>query len=82
MENYSLSGYTRVWKGSYATEDSGRYEPKIGSIEVSPDARTVRLHVDRLEPSYVYDVAVRRVTKGGAELFPDVGYYTMNRVPR
>lgn len=81
-ENYTLSGYTRVWKGSYATEDSGQYQPQIKSIEIDSDQRTVRLHVDRLEPSYVYDVAVKRITADGSELFPDVGYYTMNHVPR
>jgi hypothetical protein len=81
-ENYSLSGYTRVWKGSYATEDSGQYVPQIRSIEVSAEARTVRLHVDRLEAAYVYDVAVQPAVGGTDELFPHIGYYTMNRVPQ
>ena len=80
-ESYSLSGYTRVWKGSYATEDSGRYEPQIQSIDFSADLRTVRLHVDRLEPSYVYDVAVKSISADGRELFPAIGHYTLNRVP-
>jgi hypothetical protein len=80
-DNYSLSGYTRVWKGSYATEDSGRYQPRIESIEVSPDGRTVRLVVDRLEAGFVYDVGVKRLHRNGGEMFPDVGYYTMNRLP-
>ena len=81
-ENYSLSGYTRVWKGSYATDDSGRYEPTIESVDVSADGTIVRLRVDRLEPSYVYDIAVREIGEAGEPLFPNVGYYTMNRVPQ
>lgn len=80
-QSYSLSGYTRVWKGSYATEDSGQYVPQIRTIEVSDDARTVRLHVDRLEAAFVYDVAVQPSVGGAEALFPHVGYYTMNRVP-
>lgn len=80
-DSYALSGYTRVWKGSYATEDSGRYTPRIQTVDVSDDARTVRLHVDRLEPSYVYDVSVQSISADGGELFPNIGYYTMNRVP-
>lgn len=80
--NYALSGYTRVWKGSYATEDSGRYEPRIQSVDVSADARIVRLHVDRLESSFVYDVAVKSISADGQLLFPDIGHYTMNRVPQ
>jgi hypothetical protein len=80
-ENYALSGYTRVWQGSYATEDSGQYQPKIQSIDVAEAGRIVRLHVDRLEPSYVYDIAVSGLARNGEELFPSAGHYTMNRVP-
>jgi glucose/arabinose dehydrogenase len=81
-QSYSLSGATRVWQGSYATEDSGQYQPRIESVELSGDARTVRLHVDRLEEKYVYDVAVKRIGVGGEELFPHTGHYSMNRVPK
>jgi cbb3-type cytochrome oxidase cytochrome c subunit len=80
-ESYTLSGYTRVWKGNYATDDSGRYAPRIQSIDHSADGRTVTLHVDRLEPEYVYDVVVKPISADGQPLFPDIGYYTMNVVP-
>jgi len=79
--SYSVSGYTRVWKGSYATEDSGRHAPQLGRIDLSADARTVRLQVDRLEAGYVYDIAVQPISADGRELFPHLGHYTLNRIP-
>ncbi len=77
-QNYSLSGYTRIWQGSYATEDSGRYTPQIERILISEDHRTVQLFLDRIESNYVYDVSCRGVDE---ELFPAIGYYTMKNVP-
>jgi mono/diheme cytochrome c family protein len=80
--NYAITGATRVWQGSYATEDSGQYAPAILAANLSDDARTVRLQIDRLEPSYVYEVTVTgKVTPEEQPLFPATGYYTMNRVP-
>src|SRR5690606_35171548 len=53
--SYSLSGYTRVWEGSYAAPASGRYSPQIEAVEASGDGRAVSLDVDELRTSYVYE---------------------------
>lgn len=78
---YSLSGYTRVWGGSYATNDSGRYSPPIDSIELLDDQRTVRLSVSNLKPGFVYDWNIGKIDAAGRELFPSYGSYTLNRIP-
>ena len=80
-ENYSLSGYTRVWQGSYATPDSGRYAVEVTRAAVSEDGTTVFLAVDDLRASYVYDIVCGAIGAGGELLQPDTAYYTMNRVP-
>lgn len=82
VSNYSISGYTRVWEGGYATPDSGRYRVNVKSVEVSPDGRTATLRVDELRENYVYEVSCGDVGKAAnIELWPDTGHYTMNRVP-
>jgi len=81
-DNYSLSGYTRVWQGSYATEDSGRYKPVVQSISVSADGRTVTLTVDALKEKFVYEVSCNNLQRGAAELWPKTGHYTMNQIPK
>ncbi len=78
---YVLSGYTRVWQGSYATPDSGRYTPQVERVTVSPDGKTVRLTVDELREAYVYEVNCTAVAGAEDTLFPATGYYSMNRVP-
>src|SRR5690606_28820495 len=80
--NYSLSGYTRIWQGSYATDDSGRYSPAIEKLSLSADQRTVTLHVSNLKPTFVYDFNIKPIGKESEDLFPSSGTYTLNRIPR
>lgn len=79
-EHYSLSGYTRVWQGTYETPDSGRYQPTIQSVTVSPDQRTARLKVDRLKTGFVYEFNCPKVF-GTEEAWPTSGSYTLHRQP-
>jgi len=75
---YVLSGYTRIWEGSYESPISGRYRPEIKKVEVLQNGKTVRLTVDKLKPSFVYDIHLKTKEK----LFPTTAYYTMNRIPK
>lgn len=81
-KNYSISGYTRVWKGGYATPDSGRHRVAVKSVELSADAKTVRLATETLREQHVYEVTAGRIGADAAKaLFPATGHYTMLRVP-
>lgn len=81
-ESYSISGYTRVWKGSYATPDSGRHSLSIKKANVSPDGKTVTLSVDKLLEDHVYEVTCGRIGQDReTPLWPATGHYTVNRIP-
>ena len=83
LNGYSISGYTRTWSGNYASDDSGRYRVNVKSIEVSPDRKTVRLHVDRIKPDFVYEVTCGKLnpTEPAKPLWPSTGHYSMHRIP-
>lgn len=78
-ELFSVLGYTRVWEGSYATEDSGRHEPVLSSVVLSPDRRTATLRSVEYKPGYVYEV--RLVGSGTEDFFPTFAAYSLNRLP-
>lgn len=81
-EHYSISGYTRVWGGAYATPDSDRHRCKVSAIELSADARTVQLTVEgRKFPNYVYDISCREVADADKPLWPDYGFFTLHKIP-
>ena len=79
--NYSISGYTRTWKGGYGTNDSERHKVNVTSVKVDAEKRIVRLEVDQLRANFVYEVTVRNLNPSGKKLWPATGHYTMNRVP-
>ncbi len=79
--NYSISGYTREWKGTYATPDSNRHTVTINSVSVSADERQVTLHTDKLRTGYVYEVSCGKIGPTPTALWPAIGHYTMNRLP-
>ena len=81
-EHYSISGYTRVWGGAYATPDSDRHRCNVKAIELSDDGKTVKLKVDsRKTPNYVYDISCREVADPDKPLFPAYGFFTLHRIP-
>ncbi|RMG36437.1 MAG: hypothetical protein D6725_10530 [Planctomycetota bacterium] len=77
---FRISGYTRVWRGGYATPDSGRHRVTVRRAEPAPDGSRVRLVTGPLRPGYVYEIACGRLANG-RRFFPAVGHYTMNRLP-
>jgi mono/diheme cytochrome c family protein len=80
---YKISGYTRVWKGDYATPDSGHHTGEVKSAELGDDGRRVSLVVGGLKPGHVYDVSVGEIGTGDKRnLWPAMGHYTLHRIPR
>jgi mono/diheme cytochrome c family protein len=81
LESYSLSGYTRKWKGGYATPDSGRFQPKVEAATLSADGMSVRLKTSELKTGFVYEINCL-IKDDDAPLWPATGHYTLHRIPR
>lgn len=82
-ENYTISAYTRVWEGGYATPESGRHKVTVTGAQVSADGREVVLTVDALQEKFVYEVSCGRIGPDANQpLWPSIGYYTMTVVPK
>ena len=79
-ESYSLSGYTREWKGGYATPDSGRFQPKVESAKLSTDGTSVRLKTSERKTGFVYEINCL-IKNDDAPLWPATGHYTLHRIP-
>jgi cytochrome c2 len=81
-KNYSISAYTREWRGTYATADSQRHQVGIKSVLIDKDQRRVVLRTDKLRAGFVYEITSGKI---GADpkvgLWPATGHYTVNQVP-
>jgi mono/diheme cytochrome c family protein/glucose/arabinose dehydrogenase len=81
--SYSLIGYTRVWRGGYATPDSGRHRVTLRQCTASPDGLRVTLVSDRLREGYVYEVSTAAIgTTPHQAFWPRTGYYTLHHIPK
>lgn len=79
---YQISGYARVWQGSYATPDSGRHNAEVREAKLSDDGKFVSLQLNGLKPGHVYDVVVGEIAiKDEPALWPSIGHYTLHRIP-
>jgi mono/diheme cytochrome c family protein len=80
--SYKISGYTRVWKGDYATPDSGHHAVEIPSVIISDDGRTVSLNATGRKVGHVYDVSVSEIgTASQRALWPAIGHFTLHSIP-
>jgi len=79
---YKITGYQRVWQGTYATEDTGRHTVEIRTASISDDAKSVSLKVHGMKPGHVYDLSVDPIGTGTSpSLWPHQATYTLHRVP-
>ena len=78
VENFTVTGYTRKWGGSYGTPDSDRHRLEVKAAKVSADGRTVQLVVPGLKAGYVYEVICDNKLAREGTLSPGTGHYTMN----
>lgn len=79
---YSLSCYRRIHQGGYDTPDQDRTNVQVKKVVLARDKRSVRLLVDPLKPTYVYDIAIGSLHGGKEKPFPEVAYYTLNAIPQ
>lgn len=80
--HYKVSGYTRVWKGDYATPDSGHHIGEVTSAVLGNDGQTVALKVAGRKTGHVYDIAVGEIgSESQRALWPAIGHYTLHRIP-
>ena len=79
---YKISGYTRAWKGDYATPDSDRHTGEVTDAKLDDAARTVSLTVNGLKPGHVYEVSVGEIGRPDQRiLWPAIGHYTLHCIP-
>ncbi|MBS0205896.1 MAG: hypothetical protein JSS49_23595 [Planctomycetes bacterium] len=79
---YKISGYTRVWKGDYATPDSGHHTGEVTAVAINADGRTISLTVNGRKTGFVYDISVGDIgTTAQRTLWPTLGHFTLHRIP-
>jgi glucose/arabinose dehydrogenase len=83
LESYQIEAYTYIYQSSYGSPVVDRTFPTIQSVEVAPDGLSARLKVDGMKIGSVHELYMPGVrSKLGEPLLHDVGYYTLNEIPK
>ena len=80
--SYDLSTYTYIYQSDYGSPEVDGTRPTIERIEVSDDAKTVRLFVHKLQAGHVHELHLTGVRSAkGQPLLHAEAYYTLNYIP-
>jgi hypothetical protein len=82
VKSYKLQTYTYIYQSDYGSPEVDHTKPTITKAEVSPDKKSVRLTVDKLQRGHVHELQMGGVKSvDGWPLLHNTGYYTMNNIP-
>lgn len=81
--SYSVEGFNYKYHHNYGSPVIDKQSHPVRGVVVSRDGRRARLVVDGLRQGYIHEIKLGGVrSTGGQSLLHDVGYYTLNRIPR
>ncbi len=81
--SYTLQTYTYIYQASYGSPEVDHTTPIITRAHVADDRRSVRLKIEGLQAGHVHELHMPGLRSGdGAPLLHDVGYYTLNYIPK
>ncbi|MCH8921538.1 MAG: hypothetical protein IIA67_00140 [Planctomycetes bacterium] len=80
--SYNMKTYTYIFQASYGSPEVDHTTPKITSVSVSADNKSVRLTLDKLQRGHIHELHMSGVrSQAGLPLLHNVGYYTLNYIP-
>lgn len=82
-ESYEISGFDYLYHMTYGSEVQDKKDCRIKAIKVSSDRRSVRLVLDGLREGYIHEVKCTGIrSETGGSLLHNVGYYSLNSLPK
>ena len=83
LNSYKMTTYTYIFQSSYGSPEVDHTTPKITEAIVAEDGKGVRLVVDGLQRGHVHELKMAGIrSQEGLPLLHDVGYYTLNEIPK
>jgi mono/diheme cytochrome c family protein len=81
-DSYTIQSYRREPTPAYGGPDRDRRTEKVTGVDISSDARTVKLKLAEMRPGFVYELRLQNLAPGGSDFHPAEAHYTLNVVPK
>jgi uncharacterized cupredoxin-like copper-binding protein len=83
LASWKVTSFTYKYHHIYGSPVINQATHTVRAAVVARDGRSVRIALDSLREGYVHEISMSGVrSDGGAALLHDVGYYTVNQIPR
>ncbi|HEU4723148.1 MAG TPA: plastocyanin/azurin family copper-binding protein [Gemmatimonadaceae bacterium] len=83
LASWGVTSFTYRYHHIYGSPVINQTTHAVRAAVVARDGRSVRLALDSLRQGYVHEIRMNGVrSTAGAALLHDVGYYTVNQIPR
>jgi len=82
--SFKTSAFTYIYQKAYGSPEVDTIHPKVRVATVAEDGKTIRLKVDPLVQGDVYQIQAEGLKSAadGESLLHDMGWYTLNEIPR
>jgi glucose/arabinose dehydrogenase len=80
--SYSMRTFTYIYHSTYGSPEVDETQPTIDKVELSPDGKSARLFVSKLQEGHIHELHADGVRSAEAmPLLHKEAYYTMNQIP-
>ena len=82
IASYEVTDFTYKYHHNYGSPPINQESRSISQVTVSPDKKSVHLHIPGMRLGYVYEIKAPGIrSQSGNSLLHNVGYFTLNKVP-
>ena len=83
LASWKVTSFTYKYHHVYGSPVINQSTHAVRAAVVARDGQSVRIALDSLRQGYVHEISMSGVrSEGGTALLHDVGYYTVNQIPR
>ncbi|NBV87775.1 MAG: hypothetical protein EBS01_16230, partial [Verrucomicrobia bacterium] len=82
LASYSVREFTYIYQEKYGSPEVDEVLPKIESLDVAKDGKSVRIKLDILTKGHVHEFHLDGIrSKDGKPILHPTAYYTLNEIP-
>ncbi len=82
IASWKVNAFCYIYRADYGSPEVDPVTPVVTSVDVAPDGKSARVHLDKLTKGHIHEFHLTGVKDtAGQPLIHDAAYYTLNNIP-